>query len=264
MQDIDLKTLLESGAHFGHKTNKWNPASHKFIYKAIGDIHIIDLTLTKEYLEKARKAVFDMAARGKKVLFVGTKRQAASLVKQEAETVHAPYITSRWVGGFITNWQEVKKNIDKMLKLESDLKDKAKMSMFTKREQVHMDKYRQNLALMYNGVRDLETIPAMVYVIDIKKEITAVRESTQNNIPVVGIVDTNSSPAAIQYPIPANDDAVGSISYITKLIAEAYAEGKEKYQKTVAANEKAEKDSIAKEQKNKTEEIKKSNQKETN
>jgi small subunit ribosomal protein S2 len=231
MQQIDLKLLLEAGAHFGHKTNKWHPKASKYIYKAIGDIHIIDLSKTRDYLEKARKAVFEYTANGKEILFVGTKRQAAGIIRQEATNVSAPYISSRWIGGFITNWQEVKKNIDKVNQLEKDLQDKSTLSQFTKREQGLMQRERGKLETVYGGVRFLEKPPDMLFVIDIKKESTVIKEAKQKDIPVVAIVDTNSDSSPISYPIPANDDAIGSISYITQLIAEAYKEGKEKYKK---------------------------------
>ncbi|MBI4137426.1 30S ribosomal protein S2 [Candidatus Roizmanbacteria bacterium] len=245
MQPIDLKVLLEAGAHFGHKTNKWHPSASKFIYKAVGDIHIIDLVKTKQFLEEARDFMYEQVSEGKEVLFVGTKRQASALIKQEAEAISAPYINNRWIGGFITNWPEVKKNIDKMNQLERDLKDTAKMAKYTKLERVLFDRERGKLESVYGGVRNLEKPPDILYVIDVRKEETAIAEARHNNMKVVGIVDTNTDTNLADYVIPANDDAVGSISYITKVISEAYREGKEvwktKQEKEAKAQEAAKK-----------------------
>src|SRR3989344_4343558 len=226
MQDIDLKVLLEAGTHFGHKTNKWHPSAAKFIYKAVGDIHIIDLVKTKENRESARDFIFQQVSQGKEELFVGTKRQAGAVIKQEAEAVNAPYISSRWIGGFITNWQEVKKNIEKMNQIEKDLKDASKMSKYTKLERVLMDRERGKLESVYGGVRKIEKNPDILFVIDVRKEETAILEARNNHLKVVGVVDTNTNCTKVDYAIPANDDAVGSISYITKIISEAYKEGK--------------------------------------
>src|SRR3989344_3630674 len=181
MQDIDLKVLLEAGTHFGHKTNKWHPSAAKFIYKAVGDIHIIDLVKTKESLESARDFIFQQVSQGKEVLFVGTKRQAGAVIKQEAEAVQAPYITSRWIGGFITNWQEVKKNIEKMNTLEESLKDKNTLKIYTKLERTLMDRERGKLEVIYGGVQRMKSNPAMLFVVDVRKETTAIREAKQFN-----------------------------------------------------------------------------------
>lgn len=231
MQNIDLKILLEAGSHFGHKTNKWHPSASKFIYKAVGDIHIIDLVKTKKHLEDARSFIFEQVSQGKEVLFVGTKRQAGAIIKQEAESVSAPYINSRWIGGFITNWQEVRKNVERMNQIEKDLKDPSKMSKYTKLERVLMDRERGKLEGVYGGVRDLEKTPQILFVIDVRKEDTAIAEARHNHLKIVGIVDTNTDATKVDYAIPANDDAVGSISYITKIIVEAYKEGKAAWEK---------------------------------
>jgi len=233
MQTIDLKVLLEAGAHFGHKTNKWHPSASKFIYKAVGDIHIIDLVKTKQHLETARDFIYQQVSQGKEVLFVGTKRQAGAIIKQEAESVSAPYINSRWIGGFITNWQEVKKNGEKNNQIEKDLKDSTKMAKYTKLERVLMDRERGKLESVYGGVRKLEKTPDILFVIDVRKESTATAEARHNGLKVVGVVDTNTDSAKVDYVIPANDDAVGSISYIIKAIAEAYKEGKEVLEKNL-------------------------------
>lgn len=229
MQAVDLKALLEAGSHFGHKTNKWNPKASSFIYKAVGDTHIIDLAKTKEGLEKAAEVIFDMASRGKTVLFVGTKRQAAPIVEELASKVGAPYFSTRWIGGFITNWDEVKKNIDKLLQIRKDLKDQLTISRYTKRERGLMDREASKLESIYGGVIDMIERPGALFIIDVRKEMAAIEEANQYNITTIGIVDTNADPAMVKYAVPANDDAVGSLAYIINYVAQVYKEGREKF-----------------------------------
>lgn len=243
MKQITLKELLEAGCHFGHKTNKWNPKAARFIYKPVGDTHIIDLTQTKTLLEKAGQFIIDTIVGDGEVMFVGTKRQASSLVKDAAEKAGAPYINVRWIGGLITNWQEVKKNIEKLQNLKKQLVDPRVMREFTKKEGLLMEREMKKLQSVYGGVTQIISLPAVLCIVDIKKEFTAVREAKQYNIPIVGIVDTNADPD-IEYPIPANDDAVGSIQLLINYLTQAYTEGKEKQavkkQKELAATQKAE------------------------
>lgn len=226
MKDVSLKELLEAGCHFGHRTNKWNPKASRFIYKPVGDTHIIDLAQTKILLEAAGAFVQDAVASGKEVLFVGTKRQAAAIVKEEAVKGEAPFINQRWIGGLITNWSEVKKNIDQLKELREMLANQKTAKVYTKRERLLMERKMNKLAGVYGGLITLERTPDIIFIVDCKKEITAVREANQQKIPVVGIVDTNTDPSAIAYPIPANDDAVGSIQFLVRYMASAYAEGR--------------------------------------
>ena len=234
MEAVDLKVLLESGSHFGHKTNKWNPKASVFIYKAVGDTHIIDLAKTKEGLEKAAKAVLDIAKNGGTVVFVGTKRQAAPIVKELATAAGAPYFSIRWIGGFITNWDEVRKNSEKLEKLRRDLKDQNALTEFTKFERVQMEKEMVKLEGIYGGVTSVTRRPQALFIVDVRKEFAAIQEANQYKLTTIGIVDTNADPSSVTFPIPANDDAVGSITYIVKYIADAYKEGRAIYDKAMA------------------------------
>lgn len=230
MEEITLQQLLEAGCHFGHKAERWHPKAARFIYTKKDGIHIIDLAKTKTGLEAAAAFVKDLASRGKEVIFVGTKRQAAGVVKQEATAVAAPYFVERWIGGFLTNWDQVKKNIDKILKMEGD-RAKGAWKKFPKHEQVKMGRYLDRIKIYYGGVLTIKAIPAALVIVDVKKEECTVREGGRVGVPVVGIVDTNSDPTPITHVIPANDDAVGSIQYIIHVLAESYGEGKALWEK---------------------------------
>jgi small subunit ribosomal protein S2 len=234
MQAVDLKILLEAGSHFGHKTNKWNPKASAFIYKAVGDTHIIDLAKTKEGLEKAAKAVLDIAKTGGTIVFVGTKRQAAPIIKEIAAAAGVPYFSVRWIGGFITNWDEVRKNSEKLEKLRKDLKDQNALTEFTKYERTMMEKEMVKLETIYGGVTSVARRPQALFIVDVRKEIAAIREADQYKMTTIGVVDTNADPSSVTFPIPANDDAVGSITYIVKYIADAYKEGRAIYDKAMA------------------------------
>lgn len=232
MEEITLQALLEAGCHFGHKAERWHPKAARFIYTKKDGIHIIDLTKTKTGLEAAAAFVKDLASQGKEVIFVGTKRQASGVVKQEAAAVAAPYFVERWIGGFLTNWDQVKKNIDKILKMEGDRASGA-WKKFPKHEQVKMGRYLDRIKIYYGGVLTIKAIPQALVIVDVKKEEPAVREGGRVSVPIVGIVDTNSDPTPIDYVIPANDDAVGSIQYIIHALATAYGEGKVLWEKSL-------------------------------
>jgi small subunit ribosomal protein S2 len=224
MEEITLQQLLEAGCHFGHKAERWNPRASDFIYTKKDGIHIVDLAKTKLGLEKAMNFVRDTVASGGDVLFIATKRQAKGIVKEIAMKVGAPYFVERWIGGFLTNWDEIKKNVH-MANTMATEKETGAWKIFPKHEQVKMGHHLDRLNMFYGGVLTIKTQPKAFFVVDVRKEISAVREAKRCNIPVVGIVDTNSDPRAIDYVIPANDDAVGSITFITNAVAEAYAEG---------------------------------------
>lgn len=230
MKQIDLRALLEAGCHFGHEVRRWHPKVAAFIYTSKDKIHIIDLTKTKERLTVACDFARNLGLAGKKLLFVGTKRQARAVILSEAKNAGAPYFNQRWVGGFITNWDEIKKSIDKLNKMDEDKATDA-WKKFPKHEQLKLDRERGHLEKFYGGVKFLKVLPDGLFVIDIRKESTAVSEASKKGIPVIGIVDTNSNPDLVDYPIPANDDAVKSITIITQIIASAYAEGLAEYQK---------------------------------
>ena len=230
MEEITLQALLEAGCHFGHKSELWHPKAKAFIYTEKDGIHIIDLAKTKIGLEKAAEYVKTTVTAGGEVLFVGTKRQAQAIVKQEAGAVGAPYFSERWIGGFLTNWDQVKKNIEKINRMEEEQKAGA-WKKFPNHEQVKMARYLERIKIYYGGVLKLPNVPNALFIVDVKKEIAAVREGQRRGVPIVGVVDTNSDPTGIDYVIPANDDAVGSVSFIVHVMAEAYKEGGDLRQK---------------------------------
>lgn len=232
MQDITLQELLEAGCHFGHKAERWNPKASKFIYTEKDGIHIIDLAQTKTGLEAAMVYIKDTVAAGGEILFVGTKRQARAILKAEAEVVAAPYFSERWIGGFLTNWDQIRKNIEKINRMEEEQKNGA-WKKFPKHEQVKMSRYLERIKIYYGGVLKLPNVPVALVIVDVKKEIAAVREAQRRGVAIVGIVDTNTDPVGVDFVIPANDDAVGSVTYIIHALTGAYKEGKDLRQKEV-------------------------------
>lgn len=250
MDDITLQALLEAGCHFGHKAERWHPAAAQFIYTEKDGIHVIDLAKTKAGLDAAMAFIRELTKNGGEVLFVATKRQAQGVVKQEVEAVGAPYFVQRWIGGFLTNWDQVRKNIEKINRM-TDEQANGGWKKFPKHEQTKLGHYLKRIKVYYGGVLVFKNIPEALFVVDIKKEASAVAEAKRRGVPVVAIVDTNADSKDIAYVIPANDDAVGSIQYITHAIAQAYKEGKDLREKEVAsvnkANEaqKSEKKSVA-------------------
>jgi small subunit ribosomal protein S2 len=232
MSDVSLQQLLEAGCHFGHKAERWHPRAKDYIYTEKDGIHIIDLVKTKAGLDKAYAFVEKVASDGGEVLFVGTKRQAKGIVREQAMRVGAPYFAERWIGGFLTNWEEIHKNIQKIHRLQQEQETGA-WKRFPKHEQVKLGRYLAKLKFIYNGVLKVTALPKALFVIDIKKEIAAVREAVRMSIPLVAVCDTNVDPASINYPVPANDDAVGSIKLIIEQIAQAFENGR----KTFAAAE---------------------------
>lgn len=230
MKDITLQQLLEAGCHFGHKSERRHPKASSYIYTEKDGIHIIDLAKTKEGLDAACQYVQSVALEGGEVLFVGTKRQAKDIVCEEAKRVGASFITERWIGGFLTNWEGIQQTIKKILTMTEDEASGA-WKKFPKHEQFKLAHHLKRLNVFYGGVTKLSKEPQVLFLADIKKENVAFREALRCGIPIVAIVDTNINPTDIQYPIPANDDAVGSISIITKAIADAYLEGKREFEK---------------------------------
>ena len=227
---IDLTELLEAGCHFGHQARRWNPKMKEYIYTKRGGVHIFDLGLTAKKLEEAMEFVSGMVEGGKQIVLVGTKRQAAAVIKEEATRAEMPFVAVRWLGGIITNWEQIKKSVDKMIDLE-DQKAKGEFNKYTKRENVLIDKQIDKLSRFLGGLRNLKGEPGAIFVVDVKKEIAAVREAIKKNIPVVAIIDTNTDPDLVNYPIPANDDAVSSIKFIVAKISEAVIAGKKAVKK---------------------------------
>ncbi len=248
MEEISLKALLEAGCHFGHKADRWHPKAARFIYQEREGIHVIDLVKTKAGLQAAAEFVKAQASDGKTVLFVGTKRQAAPIIREEAARVGAPFIGQRWIGGFLTNWSEIHKNLEKIRRLTEEEKTNA-WKKFPKHERVKLSRYLKKLNFLYGGVVQLTQPPDAFFVVDIKKERVAVFEARKMNVPVVGVVDTNADPDWVDYVIPSNDDAVGAVQFIIHYIAEAYKEGLELRQKTIEKENKIKESKIEEEKK---------------
>ena len=243
MQEITLKELLEAGCHFGHKAERWHPKAAEFIYQERDGIHVIDLAKTKAGLERAAAILKKMGEEGQIPLFVGTKRQAAPIVKAEAERVGAPYFCKRWIGGFLTNWSEVHKNLEKIRRLTEEQETGA-WNKFPKHERVKLSRYLGRLNMFYGGVSHLTQAPDAVVVVDIRREDVAVAEGRKMGKVLIGIVDTNSDPNEVEYYIPSNDDAVGALQLLIKVLADSYAEGVEIRGKGEAAKKEAEAKSL--------------------
>lgn len=224
---ITLEQLLEVGSHFGHQAKRWHPKMKPYIWTVREGVHVFDLAKTKEKLEQAMAFVKETAAKGGKILFVGTKRQAMGIVKEEAIRCGMPYLTERWLGGAITNWQQIKKRIDKLLEMQ-EKREKGEYEKYTKKENLLIDREISRLERFFGGVVDLQELPAAIFVVDAKKEAAAVKEAKMKGIKVIAIVDTNTNPDGVDYLIPANDDAVGSIKFIVSQIASAVINAKTK------------------------------------
>jgi len=227
MGEITLKDLLEAGVHFGHQTKRWNPKMKPYIFMEKNGIHVIDLQKTLENAQKAKDAIRKAVEKGKDVLFLGTKPQAKNAVREEASRCGMPYVTERWLGGTLTNFDTIRKSLDKLEyfeKIEAD----GRIDQFSKKEALRMSKAKDKLLRSLGGIRSMSSIPAFLFVIDTKKEINAVREAKKLKIPIVGLIDTNADPGEVDYPIPANDDAMRAINLFCKLVADACLEGKAK------------------------------------
>jgi small subunit ribosomal protein S2 len=223
-----IKKLLEAGVHFGHRTSRWNPKMKKFIFGERSGIYIIDLEKTEECLNKARDFLLDIASKGEFVLFVGTKKQAQEVVKQEAIRSGMYYVTERWPGGLLTNLATVKKSINRLKDIERMRQD-GTFEKLTKKEVARMEKELSKLNKNFSGIVQMEKVPKAMFVVDTKKEETAVKEANRLGIPIIGFIDTNSNPDLVAYPIPGNDDATKSIQLIASFIADAVMEGRKRF-----------------------------------
>jgi small subunit ribosomal protein S2 len=224
MAAVDMKALLEAGVHFGHRTQKWDPRMRPYIFTERNGIHIIDLQQTVKALEEAYTLVRDMVASGGTLLFVGTKRQAVETIEAEAQRCGMPYVTVRWLGGMLTNWQTMRQRINELENLER-VSEQGKSSGLTKRELLSNTRIIEKLEDRFTGIRELSKVPNMLFVVDVNREETAVREANILKIPVLGLVDTNCDPSVIDYVIPSNDDAIRAIKLMVSYIADAALEG---------------------------------------
>lgn len=220
-----MKDLLECGVHFGHQTRRWNPKMKKYIFGVRKNIHIIDLQKTLRYFRYTYNIVRDAAAEGKVIMFVGTKKQASETLKQYAESVNAPYVNYRWLGGMLTNFSTIKKSIRK-LEIIEEMEASGQIDLLTKKEKLMIQRKKEKLTQYLGGVRHLKKAPDMIFVIDAAKEKIAVAEARRLGIPVVAPLDTNCDPDMVDYPIPGNDDAIRSVQLFCKEMAEAITEGR--------------------------------------
>ncbi len=226
MANVGLRDLLEAGVHFGHQTRKWNPKMKPYIFIARGGIYIIDLQKTLRLLNRACDFLSDITSKGGSVLFVGTKKQAKNAVRENAQKCNMPFVTERWLGGMLTNWQTISQRVEKMEDYEAMMKD-GRMEKLSKKEQLEVNRSYEKLHKNLGGIRTMKKIPQAVFVVGAAEEETAVREANKLGIPVIGIVDTNADPTNVQYPIPGNDDAIRSINLFARTIAQTIEEGKQ-------------------------------------
>ncbi|MFP4194423.1 MAG: 30S ribosomal protein S2 [Desulfosalsimonas sp.] len=234
MAYVTMKELLEAGVHFGHQTRRWNPKMKKYIFGARNGIYIIDLQQTVRMFKTAYDFVADTVAGGKGVLFVGTKKQARETIYEEANRCEMFYVHNRWIGGMLTNFETVKKSIERLNYLNT-IENDGSINMYPKKERVYMLKERVKLDNNLGGIRSMKSLPGALFVVDPKKEAIAVREGLRLGIPVVAIVDTNCDPDMIDYVIPGNDDAIRSIRLITSRIADAVIEGAKRREEKLQA-----------------------------
>lgn len=224
MFKVQIEDLLLAGSHFGHLTRRWNPKMKKYIFMERNGIHIIDLKKTREMLQDACNSVSKITADGKKLLFVGTKKQAKQIIRDEAERCGAFYVSERWLGGMLTNFNTVRKSIKKLTTLQK-MEEDGTIDRFVKKERLIMGREKDKLDKVLSGIVNMTKLPGAIFLVDVKKEHIAIEEARKLNIPVYAIVDTNCDPDLIDYAIPANDDAVKSIEVITRAIADAVVEG---------------------------------------
>ncbi len=244
MPAITMRELLESGVHFGHQTRRWNPRMKPYVFGARNGIYIIDLQKTVDQARAACTFAAQIASEGKKVLFVGTKKQAKDVIEEEAKRAGMYYVTNRWLGGMLTNYQTVKASIDRLKKLEA-LKISPEWDETPKKEQSRLDRELDNLRKSLGGIQDMKKLPGAIFVIDTEKEHIAVKEAKKLGIPTIAVVDTNCDPSDITHVIPGNDDAIRSIRLFARLIADSCLEGVKTFQEKLRAQEVA--DASAKE-----------------
>ena len=225
MFDVSMKQLLEAGVHFGHQTRRWNPKMRKYIFAERNGIYIIDLQKTLRLLEDAYGFVLELARGGGRALFVGTKKQAQAAVEEEATRAGAFYVTTRWLGGTLTNFETIKKNIERLKAIEA-MEEEGSLARYNKKERLGILKEKDRLDRLYRGIRDMKRLPQLVFLVDPRREVIALREANRLGIPVVALVDTNCDPDPVNHVIPGNDDAIRSIRITASTIASGIVEGR--------------------------------------
>jgi len=244
MSAVTMKELLEAGVHFGHETKRWDPKMKPYIFGARNGIYIIDLQKTVQLFKEAYQFVRDIVAKGEYLLFVGTKKQAQETIYEQATRCQMFYVNHRWLGGMLTNFQTIKRSIDRLNKLEA-MKNEEIYNLLPKKEVIELEKERSRLEKSLGGIKKMDRLPGAIFIIDPKKERIAVMEARKSGIPSVGIVDTNCNPDELDYFIPGNDDAIRAIHLFTSKIADAVIEGKQLYEKQLQIEEaKEEKKSV--------------------
>lgn len=226
--DVDIKKLLEAGAHFGHKTSRWHPKMAPYIHSKRDGTHIIDLTKTVAALEDALSFITKVSSEGKQVLVVGTKRQAQDIVKQLAADTHMPFVTERWLGGMLTNWNTIGGRVKHLKDLEEKMANGELANKYNKLEVQRFQEEIDQLNVLYGGIKDMHARPGAVFITDIITDANAVREARKMRLPIVAIVDTNADPSLVDYPIPANDDAIKTLQLIADYIKSAIEAGQAK------------------------------------
>jgi small subunit ribosomal protein S2 len=227
MPRVEVAELLAAGCHFGHLTRRWNPKMRAYIFMERNGIHIIDLMKTRILLEEACNAISNIAAEGKRILFVGTKKQAKDVIREEAVRTGEFYVSERWLGGSLTNFTTIRKSVKRLTNIEK-MESDGTFDKITKKEGLFLQREKEKLNNVLSGVVDMTRLPGALFVVDVKKEAIAVKEANRLGIPVFAIMDTNCDPDGIDYVIPANDDAIKSVQVITKSFADAVLEGKER------------------------------------
>lgn len=236
MPNVTMKELLEAGVHFGHETKRWDPKMKPYIFGARNGIYIIDLQKTVQLFKEAYQFIRDVASRGEYVLFVGTKKQAQEAIFEQANRCGMFYVNHRWLGGMLTNFQTIKRSIDRLNKLEA-MKNEEIYSLLPKKEVLELEKERTKLARSLGGIKNMDRLPGAIFVVDPKKEKIAVKEARKLGIPSIGIVDTNCSPEDVDYVIPGNDDAIRAVQLFATKVADAVMEGRQVYEKKLQMEE---------------------------
>jgi len=226
---VSIEKLVHAGVHFGHRTRRWNPKMKKYIFGKRNGVHIIDLRQTQEALKRAHEAIVRIAEEGKGILFVGTKKQAKDIIKEEAMRGGIFYVTERWLGGLLTNFDTLIQRVHRLREFEQ-MKEDGRWELLPKKELSKVDKEYARLAKYFDGIKNMDRLPGLIYIVDINKDVTALKEAQKVDIPIAAIVDTNVDPTDITYPIPANDDSIRSISLVTKIIADAVIEGRKGFE----------------------------------
>ena len=244
--DVDIKKLLESGAHFGHKTSRWHPKMAQYIHSKRNGSHVIDLTRTVENLEDALNFLEKTAGQGKQVLFVGTKRQSKDIIQKAAEDTDMPYVVERWVGGMLTNTTTINGRIKHLKDLETQMVTGALENKYSKLEVQRFQEEIDAMNIMYGGIKEMHQRVGALFVADVNEEMNSIKEARKLGIPIVAIVDTNADPSLVDYPVPANDDAIKSVQLITDYVVHAVTNGKSKVKKVEDKDDKEVKEERAK------------------